>query len=280
MGNNNGVVDVIYFKKEIMKNIHIIPTDQPSRLFKFANELHLDTIPKDYYKKYNINITSDEEIKENDFVYSTKQDYNIQKVSKELVQVYRDCGHCKKIILTTDTILIADGVQEIDNSFLEWFVKNPSCEFAEVKKTYKNWYVSGSLAPDLKLVYRIIIPQEEPKQDLEKEMFELEQQLDIPSSMRWHNSKPKQSTLEEAAEHNYPGGDVWTEEQAVIRRLAFKNGAKWQTERMYSEEDIKPLIDFIKDCESNWDCDEDSHRYNTPCRICEAQKVMEQFKKK
>jgi hypothetical protein len=32
----------------------------------------------------------------------------------------------------------------------------------------------------------------EPKQDLEKEMFELEQELDIPSHLRWHNSKPKQ----------------------------------------------------------------------------------------
>jgi hypothetical protein len=50
--------------------------------------------------------------------------------------------------------------------------------------------------------------------------------------------EPKQETLEEAAEHNYPGGDVWTEEQAVIRRLAFKNGAKYQAERMYSEEDM------------------------------------------
>ena len=42
----------------------------------------------------------------------------------------------------------------------------------------------------------------------------------------------KKETLEEAAEHNYPSGDVWTEEQAVIRRLAFKNGAKWQAENM------------------------------------------------
>ena len=37
----------------------------------------------------------------------------------------------------------------------------------------------------------------EPKQELEKEMFELEQELDIPSSLRWHNSKPKQETLED-----------------------------------------------------------------------------------
>jgi hypothetical protein len=42
-----------------------------------------------------------------------------------------------------------------------------------------------------------VLPTEEPKQDLEKEMFELEQELDIPSNLRWHNSKPKQETLEE-----------------------------------------------------------------------------------
>ena len=53
----------------------------------------------------------------------------------------------------------------------------------------------------------------------------------------------EKETLEEAAEHNYPGGDVWTEEQAVIRRLAFKNGAKWQAERMYSEEEVRVLIE-------------------------------------
>jgi len=41
--------------------------------------------------------------------------------------------------------------------------------------------------------------QEEPKQDLEKEMFELEEQLDIPSHLRWHNSKPKQETTFEEA---------------------------------------------------------------------------------
>ena len=52
----------------------------------------------------------------------------------------------------------------------------------------------------------------------------------------------KKEELEEAAEHNYPGGDVWTEEQAVIRRLAFKNGANWQADRMYSEEEVENII--------------------------------------
>jgi len=52
-------------------------------------------------------------------------------------------------------------------------------------------------------------------------------------------------TLEEAAKNNYPDGDVWTIEQAVIRRLAFMNGAKWQQEQnknIYSEEDMREVI--------------------------------------
>ena len=33
-----------------------------------------------------------------------------------------------KIILTTNKLLIKDGVQAIDDEFLEWLVKNPGCE--------------------------------------------------------------------------------------------------------------------------------------------------------
>ena len=49
-----------------MKNLYLLSTEKPSRLFKFANELYLDTIPKDYYKKFNLHITSDENVKEDD----------------------------------------------------------------------------------------------------------------------------------------------------------------------------------------------------------------------
>jgi flavorubredoxin len=47
---------------------------------------------------------------------------------------YRDVWSKKycKIILTTDGDLIKDGVQSIDDEFLEWFVENPSCEEVEV----------------------------------------------------------------------------------------------------------------------------------------------------
>ena len=41
----------------------------------------------------------------------------------------------RKIILTTDQSL--NGVQAIGDTFLEWFVKNPSCEKIEVEQFKK-----------------------------------------------------------------------------------------------------------------------------------------------
>ena len=38
-----------------------------------------------------------------------------------------------KVILTTNKLLIKDGVQAIDDEFLEWFVANSSCEHVEVQ---------------------------------------------------------------------------------------------------------------------------------------------------
>ena len=52
----------------------------------------------------------------------------------------------------------------------------------------------------------------------------------------------EKETLEEAAENNYPEGDVWTVEQAVVRRLAFMNGANWEAKKSYSEEEVKELL--------------------------------------
>ena len=64
-----------------------------------------------------------------------------------------------KVILTTNKLLIKDGVQAIPDEFLEWFVKNPSCERVEIEKGYRGYNLVN---------YKIFIPKEEPK---EKEMF-------------------------------------------------------------------------------------------------------------
>lgn len=31
---------------------------------------------------------------------------------------------------------------------------------------------------------------------------------------------------------------------------------------------------FVRDCRDNWDCDKDAHKYNTPCRSCEARAIL------
>jgi hypothetical protein len=146
-----------------MKNIHILPTDKESRLWtnNLKRRLVLDEFPFHHPTNIakNIYITSDEEIKEGDWHF---------KNDKMVTKSHIIDNTCKKIILTTDQDLINDGVQSIDDEFLEWFVKNPSCEFVEVIKdlfqvNQNNPVLKGSTA--LVKQHKIIIPQEEPKQN-------------------------------------------------------------------------------------------------------------------
>jgi hypothetical protein len=159
-----------------MKNIHILPTDKPSRIAYYGKELkysktkpvQLFTTTLDW-KLQNIYITSDEEIKEGDYVYDltsktiVKVDFIKYRGDEVLIagvhsinldDNYTDLlSNFKKIILTTDQDLIKDGAQAIDDEFLEWFVKNPSCEFVEVTKN--PFYEESNYQH-----YKIIIPKE------------------------------------------------------------------------------------------------------------------------
>jgi hypothetical protein len=113
-----------------MKNIHIVPTDKPSRLWK--NNLLQGKLELSNYvligsnTAQHIYITSDEEI--------TGFENNIWVIKGNRIFLWQNTmalvsnNKPKKIILTTDQDLIADGIQTIDDEFLEWFVKNPSCE--------------------------------------------------------------------------------------------------------------------------------------------------------
>ena len=140
-----------------MKNIHILPTDKPSRLVKIKDNLFYTTtenIPGGVYQ--HIYITSDEKAKEGDWGYIPFQGGNVKLVGKYFADDW------KKIILTTDQDLIEDGVQAIDDEFLEWFVKNPSCEEVEVKDVFKSSPIGFGNAFDY---YKIIIPKEEREQE-------------------------------------------------------------------------------------------------------------------
>ena len=146
-----------------MKNIHVIPTNKPSRLH-FDGELFLCS---NYQVRKRINynvegrniyITSDEEAEEGDWVIYRNSVFKIERgddVLFDLINV-----DFRKVILTTDQDLIKDGVQAIDDEFLEWFVENPTCEEVEViELKYKS--VKTNYTHSLR--WGIIIPQEEHK---------------------------------------------------------------------------------------------------------------------
>jgi hypothetical protein len=268
-----------------MKNIHVLPTDKPSRLWfykQFDNLLTGLTVEKSkYIHPQHIYITSDEEIKEGDYVLDDEQDiFQVLEIN-HTQGILRSDGFtyvmaiCKKIILTTDQDLIADGIQVIDDVFLEWFVKNPSCEKVE---TYHVGYTD---------VYNIIIPKEEPKQELlqlgTKEFNEL--------ASAYFGGKPKQETLEEALikfkkEHTVLNlyhfnllqsvaefGARWQREQILCLdkenliktdndRLLYQNGVLkgmlrrielQNQERMYSEEEVLQIFNDWYEFDSNQD---------------------------
>jgi hypothetical protein len=124
-----------------MRNVHLITKEQEG-----ADVLH----------QY-LYITSDEEIKD---VRPHKGKWQLEKeqILNKFPNYLTDLSECKLVIMTTDPKLIENGVQAIDDEFLEWFVKNPSCERVE--------YVGDDC------YYEIIIPQEEPKQETLEEVAE------------------------------------------------------------------------------------------------------------
>jgi hypothetical protein len=111
-----------------MRNIHVLPTDKPSRLHLWydGEKLSIETCELEYSHTRNIQhiyITSEEQAKEGHWGYIPFEGGTVKLVGQYFADDW------KKIILTTDQDLIADGVQAIDDDFLEWFVKNPNCEY-------------------------------------------------------------------------------------------------------------------------------------------------------
>jgi hypothetical protein len=145
-----------------MKNLFLLSTDKPSYLYKdmevlFYNKDFVD-IPM-LRKNQNIYITNSEEIKEGDKSLLFVDGFEPMILTH--FEPVKEGYEGKKIVLTTDAQLIADGVQAIDDTFLEWFVQNPSCENVEIINRYSDFTRTKFLD------YKIIIPQEKPKQEIE-----------------------------------------------------------------------------------------------------------------
>jgi hypothetical protein len=186
-----------------MENIHVLPTDKPSNIvistidgkLKLNNNIN-DTVEYPG-KNQHIYITSDEEMKEGDWVknITIELEHPFKLDADGILYTTLSPGKFKKIILTTDQDLINDSVQPIDDEFLNWFVQNPSCEFVEVE------YGDDGNG------HQIIIPKEEAKQE----------------------------TLEEAAERllNLNELDKFRDFHYIQElKNTFKLGAKWQQQTM------------------------------------------------
>jgi L-rhamnose isomerase len=116
------------------KNIWLLPTNEPSRLHLWTDEKgkRLELCDLEYSHTRNIQhiyITSDEEIRRDDLCMDTitKWIFRATRQIKEKHNFYQ------KIVLADDPKLIVNGVQPIPDEFLEWFIKNPSCERVEVE---------------------------------------------------------------------------------------------------------------------------------------------------
>jgi hypothetical protein len=244
---------------EQMKNVHLIPTDKPSRLLYSGNNKNLlfskEPISFRTFERspQNIYITNDEEIKEGDWYISilenevykaTKETQNIMSVANLIETTTYKNTHFK-IILTTDQDLINDGVQAIDDEFLEWFVKNPSCEEVEVEEQSNTIEISNMLYTEYN--YEIIVPQKESKQI---------------KCYCGHtitcDCEPKQETLEEAAckALGYDYNDwvsLFSKDKSTVIYSEVTNwckGAKYMAERMYSKEECyRFLHDLMTDIE-------------------------------
>ena len=104
-----------------MKNLHVLPTDHPSRLryniktrIWELNEFH--KYHTDIKSTHNIYITSDEEIKMQDWCITAKGNL-LQMIEGDTALGFALLG-CKKIILTTDQDLISDGIEQISEDVL------------------------------------------------------------------------------------------------------------------------------------------------------------------
>jgi hypothetical protein len=261
-----------------MKNIILLPTEKYTDIVHSTSKYgglflsrHYSPTKEMGDSYQHIYITSDEKIKEGDWciVGNGVSKLNTQFTSKEEINT-----NWKKIILTTDQSL--DGVQEIDDEFLQWFVQNPSCEWVEVESM-----INMIQFTPREFIYKIIIPQEETKliNNCPKCGLDLVERegskpvchrvdcggiiLSNETLREWELKKePKQEmagkafyesadkvivvkrqeTLEEAAERftsKYYSGEGY--ERDIEEAVKF--GAKWQAERMYSEEEVIAIVE-------------------------------------
>ena len=234
-----------------MKNIFLIPTDRPSRVHLIEDVL---TFTNEYKNsvcdsEVNIYITSDEEIKEGDwyintFVSEREQKPQTHTEKRHLINHQKDYRfkYCKKIILTTDQDLIKDGVQAIDDEFLEWFIKNPSCEEVEVERNFADEGIKGITYYGK---YFLIIPKEKCTcENPTDNTCNYCNELEIKQILSKAELNAKQETLEEVKLKFCNDSINWQGSSREDLKLGWDTCAKWHAERSHSDEEVYNILEM------------------------------------
>jgi hypothetical protein len=236
------------------KNVFLLPTDKPSNLISSGKEFALLKNPTLDKRCKNIYITNSEEIRKPCWCWDIIQK-RIYWVHDTIPKYPTIGNYFKKIILTTDLELQKDGVQAIDDEFLEWIIKNPTCEEVKIEsetlwlnKRYRGiWQpFPDESATEKKKNYKIIIPKEETQfycSDCNKSLEEcncIEDTVDI-----------KQKTLEKVAEKYIEENIALYSENKWMYKKCFIDGY-WlaQQERSYSEEDMEKYAEYRLELDS------------------------------
>lgn len=79
--------------------------------------------------------------------------------------------------------------------------------------------------------------------------------------------------IEDALQHCK---DYLPREGYSSKEVANLRGETW-TYNSYIQSCLNKAKKFLKDIKDNYDCDQDSHKYNTGCRACEAEKLLKEI---
>jgi hypothetical protein len=251
--------------KNTMKKIYILATSNTSKLgshngvLEYAPLFGFDLFDKNKNFRHNpvhIYITNNFEIEDGDLcIYDHNNTLILKKENVDKYGIIRlnnigyPLNYCKKIILTTDEILIKQGVQKIEEDFLQWLIKNPNYEFIEVKEELEicfncewNYDSCPNVEECLKNKYKMIIPKEKLKQEL----LQLGTQEFSDLESLYFDDKSKEDTLEKVAQwiinNRYTRSEFEKVSDSEMYYTIIDKVSKLQQKRIYNEEDLKIKI--------------------------------------
>ena len=119
-----------------MKNIFILPTDEASRLYEIGGELTLSVAntKHKYNTGRNVYITIEEKLENKNYVLSSSSIGALYLDGIINTVEMLDEEQWKKVILTNDPKLIADGVQELTEEQLKEIVSKYPLDYVEVSR--------------------------------------------------------------------------------------------------------------------------------------------------